>query len=61
MTPGGYGGSERAELIARLTAPGQLFELVERDVGGIPMRVYSGGPGTLRDLVVGSAAFGDRD
>jgi long-chain acyl-CoA synthetase len=53
--------SDRATLTARLTAPGAEFELVERLVRGIPMQVYSGGPQTLRDVLLASGAFGDRD
>jgi long-chain acyl-CoA synthetase len=52
--------STRAALVARFTAPGAPFELVEREVRGIPMRVYSGGPQTLREVLIGSAAFGER-
>ncbi|HWN31963.1 MAG TPA: class I adenylate-forming enzyme family protein [Pseudonocardia sp.] len=61
MTAVHTGGSRRAELVARLTAPGGMYELVDAVVGGVPMRVYSGGPATLRELVLASAAFGDRD
>ena len=61
MTPGGSGPSQRAELAARLTAPGGPFELVDVVAGGVPLRVYTGGPATLRELALASAAFGDRD
>jgi long-chain acyl-CoA synthetase len=54
-------GSRRDELVARLTAPGQEFELVETEVGGVPMRVYARGPATLRELVLATEGFGDRD
>jgi steroid-24-oyl-CoA synthetase len=50
----------RTALVTRFTAPGAPFEIVERDVLGIPMRVYSGGPQTLREVLIGTAAFGDR-
>jgi long-chain acyl-CoA synthetase len=50
----------KARLSARFTAPGGPFELVEREVRGVPMRVYSGGPQTLRDMAMAAAAFGDR-
>jgi hypothetical protein len=36
--------SQRAALIERFTAPGQLFEMGERTVRGVPMRVYTTGP-----------------
>jgi long-chain acyl-CoA synthetase len=52
--------SLRAALTARFTAPGAEFEVVEQMVRGIPMRVFSGGPQTLREVLLGSAAFGDR-
>ncbi|MFP5070655.1 class I adenylate-forming enzyme family protein [Pseudonocardia nantongensis] len=51
--------SARAELTARFTAPGAEFEIVEHPVRGIPMRVYSGGPQTLREILLDTAAFGD--
>ena len=35
--------SPRTALTARFTAPGAEFEVVEREVRGIPMRVYAGG------------------
>jgi long-chain acyl-CoA synthetase len=61
MTTAGSAVARRAELVARFTAPGAEFEIVEKTVWGIPMRVFSGGPQTLRELVLASAAFGDRD
>jgi long-chain acyl-CoA synthetase len=54
------GVSPRAALTARFTAPGAEFEVVEREIRGVPMRVYSGGPQTLREILLGSAALGDR-
>src|SRR5690606_18461171 len=52
--------SRRAALTARFTAPGAEFEVVEQEVRGLPMRVYSGGPQTLREVLLGTAGFGDR-
>ncbi|WP_214407640.1 class I adenylate-forming enzyme family protein [Pseudonocardia lacus] len=52
--------TEKALLTARFTAPGSPFALVEREVGGIPMRVYAEGPQTLRDVLLSTAAHGDR-
>lgn len=49
---------ERARLVAELTAPHGEFELIERTVRGIPMRVYSTAPATLRDVFLASEAFG---
>ncbi len=51
---------QRTELVEQLTAPGQPFELVDRVVRGIPWRVYTTGPQTLREIVVASEAFGER-
>ncbi len=53
--------SPRAPFLAQLTAPGGDFEIAERTVNGIPMRVYTGPPQTLRDILVASREFGDRD
>jgi len=54
-------GGLRAELMARLTAPGAPFEIVEREIRGVPMRVYSGGPQTWRDVLLAGRGFADRD
>jgi len=61
--PGSESGAaaSNATLTGLLTAPGAPFEIVEQLVRGIPMRVYSGGPQTLREVLLASAAFGDRD
>ena len=52
--------SARAALIERFTAPGQPFEIGERTVLGHPMRVFTTGPRTLRDIALAIGAFGDR-
>jgi len=52
--------SERSGLIERFTAPGQPFEIGERTVRGVPMRVYTTGPQTLREIALAIGAFGDR-
>lgn len=52
--------SDRAALIERFTAPGQPFEIGERMVRGLPMRVYVNAPGTLRDIALGLGNWGDR-
>jgi long-chain acyl-CoA synthetase len=52
--------SERFGLIERFTAPGQAFEIGERTVLGVPMRVYTTGPQTLREIALAIGAFGDR-
>ena len=52
--------SVRAALTGRFTAPGEEFEVVVREVRGTPMRVYSGGPQTVREILLDTAVFGDR-
>jgi long-chain acyl-CoA synthetase len=52
--------SQRSALIERFTAPGQPFEIGERIVDGVPMRVYTTGPQTLREIALAIGAFGDR-
>jgi long-chain acyl-CoA synthetase len=49
MTTASSAVARRAELVARFTGPGAEFEIVEKAVWGIPMRVFSGGPQTLRE------------
>ena len=50
----------RAEAIAALTAPGQPFELIEREVLGAPCRVFLRAPHIVRDLLERARAeFGD--
>ncbi|TCP50078.1 acyl-CoA synthetase (AMP-forming)/AMP-acid ligase II [Tamaricihabitans halophyticus] len=51
----------RDPVVARLTANGGQFEIVPAEIRGIPMRVYSGGPQTLREVAIASREFGDRD
>lgn len=41
----------RADAIEALTAPGQAFELMERDIRGEPCRVFRRAPSTVRDLL----------
>lgn len=52
---------QRQRLLAELIGPGGDFEIGTREVGGIPMRVYTGGPATLRDVVLFSSGYGARD
>ncbi|MEY8040347.1 class I adenylate-forming enzyme family protein [Saccharopolyspora cebuensis] len=52
---------QRQRLVDELTGPGGEFAIVEREIRGIPMRVYGGPLETLRDVVAFSAGYGDRD
>ena len=47
------------EADAALTAPGQLFEMDEVEIRGIPTRVWKNAPATLRTVLEQSRAHGD--
>jgi acyl-CoA synthetase (AMP-forming)/AMP-acid ligase II len=49
------------EIEAQLTGPGGPFEIVEEEVLGEPMSIFRNRPRSLRELVAGSAALGDRE
>src|SRR3954467_2725102 len=49
-----------AEVRADLTAPGQLFEMDELEIRGVPTRVWKNAPGTLRNVLDLSAMHGDK-
>jgi len=49
----------RDEALAVLTGPGGPFEIGVADVGGLPLRVYTKAPQSLREIWLGSAAHGD--
>ena len=50
-----------AEVHATLTAPGQLFELEEREIRGIPTRTWKNAPPSLRAVLEASKQFAGRD
>jgi acyl-CoA synthetase (AMP-forming)/AMP-acid ligase II len=50
-----------AEIEARLTAPGGPFEIAEEEVLGERMAVFRKRPRSLRELLAGSAAHGDKE
>ncbi len=52
---------QQHEIVARLTAPGAPFEIVEEDVLGERMPVFRSRRRSLRELLEGSAALGDRE
>ena len=43
-----------------LTAPGSLFEMEERVIRGVPLRVWKNAPPTLRDVFLNTHAFKHR-
>jgi long-chain acyl-CoA synthetase len=48
-----------AEANATLTAPGQLFEMEERDIRGVSTRTWKNAPASLRDVLDLSLGHGD--
>src|SRR5690606_22848636 len=49
-----------AEVDRILTGPGAPFEIVQAEVGGVPMRVWKNAPRSLRTLLEASLAYGER-
>jgi long-chain acyl-CoA synthetase len=49
-----------AQANATLTAAGSPFEMEERNIRGVPTRVWKNAPPTLRDLFLSSRQFGPR-
>lgn len=52
--------SQRRPVLERLTSAGEEFEVALGTVQGRQMRVYTGGPPTLRELALGLGAHGDQ-
>jgi len=48
------------EAIARLTAPGQPMEIVEKTIGGVTYKVFKNAPPTLRELFGSARSRGDQ-
>jgi long-chain acyl-CoA synthetase len=62
--PGTAPASEQVdyhEARARLTAPGQLFEMEDVEVGGLPLRAWKATPPSLRTVLDLSLGYGDAD
>ncbi|MEV0666331.1 class I adenylate-forming enzyme family protein [Actinomadura luteofluorescens] len=59
--PAGAGMAGIAEVRAAMTAPGQLFEMAEERIRGVPTRVWMNAPPTLRDVLEISRLHGDKD
>jgi long-chain acyl-CoA synthetase len=45
---------------AQVTAPGQLFEVVTVDIGGVEYKAFKNAPGSLRDLFALARGYGDK-
>jgi long-chain acyl-CoA synthetase len=52
---------DRVDVIAQLTGPGGAFEVTTAEVGGRAMPVWAKAPGSLRDVLEGTRARGDRE
>ena len=50
-----------AQCNALMTAPGARFELEDKVINGIKLRTYKNAPLTLRDCVLNSINWGDRE
>jgi long-chain acyl-CoA synthetase len=48
-------------VVQQLTAPGQLLELVDADIGGVTLRTWKNAPANLRTIFELSKAHGDKD
>jgi long-chain acyl-CoA synthetase len=59
VTPSDSPSMSIAEANAALTAPGQIFEMDERDIRGIPTRTWKNAPPNLRAVIDMSLAHGD--
>ncbi len=49
-----------AQVTADLTAPGQMFEMEDVTVRGVPMRTWKNAPASLRAILDKSRGYGDR-
>ncbi|MEZ6030602.1 MAG: class I adenylate-forming enzyme family protein [Hyphomonadaceae bacterium] len=50
-----------AECNAMMTAPGARFELEEKVINGVALKTYKNAPATLRDIVINSLGWADRE
>ena len=50
----------REAVLASLTAPGGPFEIGEVVIGGVPMRVYTKAPGSMREVFLATRMFEER-
>jgi len=59
VTPSDSPSMSIADANAALTAPGQIFEMEEREIRGIPTRTWKNAPPSLRAVIDMSLAHGD--
>jgi long-chain acyl-CoA synthetase len=59
--PTGFPAMTIAQANAALTAPGARFELEDKVIDGVKFRVYRNAPLTLRDILLNSINWGERE
>ena len=60
VAPESWPAMSRAECVARLTAPGERFEMDTIDIRGVPTRVWKNAPANLRQVALAGRAHGER-
>ncbi len=53
-------GQTLRDVTGQLTAPGAPFEIIEQNLGGVPLRFYKNAPTSMRELVDAGRQFGDQ-
>src|SRR6202789_114708 len=48
------------EAYARLTGPGAPFEIAQREISGVPLRIWKNAPPTLKHAFAAGRAFGGK-
>ncbi len=51
----------REDVLAELTGPGGPFEIVRAQVNGVELPIYARAPASMRDILLGTRQFGDRE
>lgn len=61
MAEGAFPVMSIAQCNALMTAPGARFELEDRIINGVPLRIYKNAPQTLREVVLNSVNWDQRE
>ena len=59
-TPAAFPAISVSEAYARLTGPGSPFEIEQREISGVRLRVWKNAPPTLREAFAAGRAFGGK-
>ena len=59
-TPAAFPAISISEAYARLTGPGSPFEIEQREISGVRLRVWKNAPPTLREAFAAGRAFGGK-